>query len=41
MFISVAEDGDGWREISFDEFTERAEADRYRCEQEAEDAGRN
>ena len=32
-----AEDGNGWREIGFQEWSEREEADRYRREQEAQD----
>ena len=32
-----AEDGNGWREIGFQEWSERDEADRHRREQEAQD----
>ncbi len=32
-----AEDGNGWREIGFQEWSEREEADRHRREQEAQD----
>lgn len=32
IYRYFAEDGDGWREITYTEFTERAEEDRYRRE---------